>query len=86
MESIFSRQRYPCEDDTFFIESEEISMAERIRQQQRSLAKIRQRELGSELSAVTSDDYLEEILDHMEHMEVNLSWYLLIQQLTRHRR
>ena len=69
MESHFSRQRFaPC--DTFFIEAEEISLAERIREQKRQAAKVHQRELASELSAVTSDEYLEEILDHMERMEV----------------
>lgn len=68
MESHFPRQRFaPC--DTFFVETDEISLAERIREQRRQAAKIRQRELAAELSAVTSDEYLEEILDHMERME-----------------
>jgi hypothetical protein len=69
MDSILSRQRYTC-DDTFFVESDEISGAERVREQLRAFAKVRQRELAAELSVVTSDEYLEEILDHMEHMEV----------------
>lgn len=45
-------------------------MAERIREQNRQLAKMRQRELAAELSDVTSNEYLEEVLDHMERMEV----------------
>lgn len=61
-------QRYPvC--DTFFVESDEISMAERQRERVRALNKQRQREIASELSLVTSDEYCEEVLDHMEHME-----------------
>ncbi|KAF2665248.1 hypothetical protein BT63DRAFT_417762 [Microthyrium microscopicum] len=68
MEAISTRQRYaPCE--TFFVEAEELSMGERIREQNRQLAKMRQRELAAELSDVTSNEYLEEVLDHMERME-----------------
>jgi hypothetical protein len=61
------------QEDTFYVESEEISMAERSREQKRALDKIRQREMAAELSVVTSEDYLEEILDHMEHMEVRIT-------------
>ena len=70
MDSQYSRQRYStC--DTFFVESDDqYSMAERVREHERLVAKLRQRELATELSAVTSDEYLEEILDHMERMEV----------------
>ena len=81
--SILPRQRYQC-DDTFFVEAEEVSMAERVREQQRNLAKIRQRELASELSVVTSDEYLEEILDHMEHMEVGFMNLFMVSLLIHH--
>jgi hypothetical protein len=33
--------------------------------------------MAAELSSLTSDEYLEDILDHMEHMEVR-SHHLLI--------
>jgi hypothetical protein len=72
MNPAFPRARYaPC--DSYFIESDEISMAERLRERERAVAKMRQRELGIELSHLTSDDYLEDILDHMEHMEVSFN-------------
>jgi cyclin-like protein len=60
--------RYPA-CDSYFVESDEISLAERLRERQRAINKQRQREMGAELSAVTSDEYCEDILDHMEHME-----------------
>lgn len=72
MDSHYARQpRYnPC--DSFFVETDELSLGERIREQERDRAKIRQREIATELSQVTSDEYLEEILDHMESMEVSI--------------
>jgi hypothetical protein len=42
------------------------------------MAKMRQREIAIELSNQTSDDYLEDILDHMEHMEVSSSFPVLL--------
>ena len=68
MESHFPKQRFTTCDT--FVETDESSLAERIREQRRQAAKLRQRELAAELSAVTSDGYLQEILDHMERMEV----------------
>lgn len=56
--------------ETFFTETDDYDMASRVREHQRAMAKIRQRQLAKELSIITSDEYLEEILDHMEHMEV----------------
>jgi hypothetical protein len=44
-------------------------MAEQERERQRAINKHRQREMAAELSVVTSDEYCEEVLDHMEHME-----------------
>jgi hypothetical protein len=71
MDSYVTRRYGPC--DSYFIETDEISTAERLREQRRAIIKIRQRELAAELSAVTADEYLEEVLDHMEHMEVSRS-------------
>jgi hypothetical protein len=74
MDSMLPRQRY-AQCDSYFVESDEISMAERIRERERQISKIRQREMAAELSSLTSDEYLEDILDHMEHMEVSLIHY-----------
>jgi hypothetical protein len=77
MDSGFLRTRYaPC--DSYFVESDEISLAERVRERERAMAKVRQREIAVELSNQTSDDYLEDILDHMEHMEVSSSSAVLL--------
>jgi hypothetical protein len=71
MDSMIPRQRY-SQCDSYFIESEEISLAERLRERERQMSKTRQREMAAELSSLTSDEYLEDILDHMEHMEVSM--------------
>lgn len=76
MDSMISRPRYP-QCDSYFVESEDLSLAECLRERQRQISKSRQREMAAELSSLTSDEYLEDILDHMEHMEVR-SHHLLI--------
>lgn len=43
------------------------------RERQRGIGKHRQRALAEELSRSTADEYQEDILDHMEHMEVSSS-------------
>jgi len=69
MVSHYTRTNYtPC--DSFFVETDpQYSMAERARERDRVVAKLRQREFAAELSKITSDYYLEDILDHMERME-----------------
>jgi hypothetical protein len=69
MDSYVPRRYGNC--DSYFIESDEISMAERLREQRRAMINIRQQDLARELSNVTADEYLEEVLDHMEYMEVS---------------
>lgn len=67
-----SRPRYGnC--DSFFIESENdgiYAMREEARERARTMAKVQQRALAEELSRMTSDEYQEDVMDHMEHMEV----------------
>jgi len=40
------------------------------RERARGVAKLRQKALAEELSQLTADEYQEDILDHMERMEV----------------
>ena len=59
--------------DSYFVVSDEEEfnvVAERKREQTRSIARAHQRQLGLELSKITADEYQEDILDHMEFMEV----------------
>lgn len=60
--------------DSYFVVSddEEFNLvAERKREQTRAIARAHQRQLGFELSKITADEYQEDILDHMEFMEVS---------------
>lgn len=64
---------YQAKDETFFVESDEYSMSvPRMgsREAAKMLAKNRQEMIGNELSRLASDEYLEDILQHMHHMEV----------------
>ncbi len=61
--------------DSFFVESEDetvYSMHVQLRERARVLAKTRQRFVAAELSRVTSDEYLVDVLEYMERMEVSL--------------
>ena len=44
------------------------------RERQRGVAKLRHKALAEELSRATADEYQEDILDHMERMEVWLTF------------
>ncbi len=58
-------------DDSFFIESDEPSYASlSSRCAAKMLARSRQDMIASELSRLTGEEYLEDILQHMRHMEV----------------
>jgi hypothetical protein len=59
--------------DSFFIQNDEdiYSMAERNRERTRAVAKVAHRQLGQKLSELTALEYQEDVLDHMEFMEVN---------------
>lgn len=47
------------------------------RERQRGVAKLRQKALADELSRATGEEYQEDILDHMERMEVRLNCHLI---------
>lgn len=61
--------------DSYFVENHDedegvYTRAAAERERQRGVAKLQQKALAEELSRATSDEYQEDILDHMEHMEV----------------
>ena len=61
--------------DSYFVENHDddegvYARAAAERERQRGVSKLRQKALAEELSRATSDEYQEDILDHMEHMEV----------------
>ncbi len=62
--------------DSYFVDNHDdddgsYSRAAAERERQRSIAKQRQRALAEELSRSTADEYQEDVLDHMEIMEVS---------------
>lgn len=65
-------------DDTFFIESDE-PMQSRMSAQSaaKMIARKRQDIIGSELSRLAGEEYLEDIMDHMKQMEVCIYSFLL---------
>jgi hypothetical protein len=60
--------------DTFFIQSDDdaYSIAERTRERARAIARVQHRQLGQDLSRLVAAEYQDDILDHMEFMEVSL--------------
>lgn len=59
--------------DSYFVESQEdgiYAIRAEARERARAIARMRQRALAEELSSITADEYQEDIMDHMEHMEV----------------
>lgn len=64
--------------DTFFVESYDdtdgiFARAAAERERVRAMAKVQQRHMAAELSRMTSEEYLNDVLDHMEVMEVRQS-------------
>ena len=62
--------------DSYFVENHEdddgmFARAAADRERFRGVSKLRQKALAEELSRVTADEYQEDILDHMERMEVS---------------
>ena len=60
-------------DETFFVESEECAMTMprmTSREAAKMLARNRQEMIANELSRLASEEYLEDIMQHMRHMEV----------------
>jgi hypothetical protein len=69
------QRQYPaygyCE--SFFVEGNDEGVYARAaaeRESVRQINKIKQKALGEELSRATAEEYQEDVLDHMEHMEV----------------
>jgi hypothetical protein len=61
--------RYPS-DDTFFVESDDSSQRMTVRDAAKMLARNKQEMIANELSRLACDEYLEDIMQHMRHMEV----------------
>jgi precorrin-6B methylase 2 len=64
--------------DTFFVEGHEdtdgiFAKAAAERERARAISKVQQRHMASNLSRQTSELYLNDVLDHMEVMEVRSS-------------
>jgi len=58
-------------DADFFVESDEPSRAHfNIRDNAKMIARQRQDMIANEMSRITSEDYLEDIMQHVRHMEV----------------
>jgi len=63
--------------DSYFVENYDendgiYAKAAADRGRQRVMAKVQQRHMAQELSQLTSEEYIEDILDHMERMEVGV--------------
>ena len=60
--------------NSYFVESAQDDGVYAIRQEERerarAIARMQQRALAEELSRMTADEYQEDIMDHMEYMEV----------------
>lgn len=58
-------------DGTFFVESDDIAMSRMsAREAAKILARNRREVIGNELSRLAGEEYLEDIMQHMRHMEV----------------
>ena len=57
-------------DNTFFVESDESSQRMTMRDAAKMLARNKQEMIANELSRLACDEYLEDIMQHMRHMEV----------------
>jgi hypothetical protein len=61
--------------DSYFVESHDhddgyYAIRAEARERARAIAKLQQRALAEELSKLTADEYQEDVMDHMEYMEV----------------
>jgi len=57
-------------DSVFWVESDEPCQRLSMRDEAKMLARSRQEVIANELSRLASDEYLEDIMQHMRHMEV----------------
>lgn len=68
-----SQSRYgQC--DSYFVESHDdgiYAMRAEARERHRAVSKMQQRAIADELSKLTADEYQEDIMQHMIHMEVS---------------
>lgn len=86
-QTLFQPQPFPAYGycDSYFVENHDdddgmFARAAAEREQQRQMAKVTQKALAEELSQATADEYQEDILSHMERMEVrhlHPSWFVL---------
>jgi hypothetical protein len=59
-------------DHTFFVESDEPAQSRMTpRQAAKLIARRKQELISNELSRLAADEYLEDIMQHMQHMEVS---------------
>jgi hypothetical protein len=66
--------RYP-QCDSYWVESEDeglYAMRAEARERHRAIARMQQRAIGEELSRLTADEYQEDVIEHMMHMEVSI--------------
>lgn len=59
--------------DTYFVDSNDdgvYAARAEARERQRAISRMRQRAIAEELTRITADEYQEDIMDHMEYMEV----------------
>lgn len=62
-------------DNTFFVESDEPTQRMNMRDAAKMLARNKQEMIANELSRLACDEYLEDIMQHMRHMEVwKIEW------------
>lgn len=59
--------------DSYFVESNDdgiYAARAEARERARAIARMQQRAMAEDLSRATADEYQDDIMDHMEHMEV----------------
>jgi hypothetical protein len=69
--------------ESFFVESYDdtdgiFARAAAERERARAMSKVQQRHMAADLSRLTSEEYLNDVLDHMEVMEVRSSFTFLL--------
>lgn len=60
---------YPSDDGSFFVESDESCQRINLRDAAKLLARNKQEMIANELSRLACDEYLEDIMQHVRHME-----------------
>lgn len=78
-QTLFQPQPFPAAYgycDSYFVENHDdddgmFARAAADRERHRQMSKVTQKALGEELSQITAEEYQDDILLHMEHMEVN---------------